>query len=167
MKITGNTSEFFSKLAQAQPAVPATPAAGAEPAQPQGKRDGKSIADALVKSAEGLGLLAFSLPIGDAILVSCRSRTKTAQEEAEIQFSFTVPSFGDMEGSIDRGLEKGDGVRKVFRQIVANAVKEAGIVAIPTQTDIDTVLAVNPNHYRELAATQPPPVQQPNSGGAI
>ena len=165
MKITGNSSPFFSKLAQAQPAVSAAPAVGEAGPAYQGKRDGKSIAEALVNAATGLGFESGYFSMGDVFHVSVYSRSKAGQDDAEIKFSFEIHPFGDMEGSIDRGLEKGDGVRKVFRQIVANAVKEAGIVAIPTETDIDTILAVNPNHYKELAATQPPPIQPPNAGG--
>lgn len=163
MKLSKTQSDFLKQVsAQATPPAPA-PAAPEEP-KTEGLRDSKQIAEAIANSARGLGLKAdvqegFSAGDAKSYTVTCLG------ERANIEIIFDVPTYGDMVGRVKSGLERGEGVRKVMRQIVANAVKEGGIAALPGQATFDPLLAMNPNHYKEaLAQQQQQQVQQPPMG---
>jgi len=163
MKIAKSSSDFLNSVtAQAAPA--------AEPQQQgtaEGVRDSAEIATAISNAAKGLGLEVDTqeMPIpGNAksFSVHCTGA------RAGLEIVFNIYPFGDMEGNIKRGLEKGDGARKIMRQIVANAVRDGGIVALPGHAKFDPLLASNPNHYREALsqqqAQQNQQVQQPPLG---
>lgn len=114
-------------------------------------RNNRSIADALANAGKGMGLSTMITNSGGAYVVTCNGR---AGEDGNpiVQFIYKVYPVGDMQGYIMRGMEKGDGALRVFRQIVANAVKESNIAAIPGPAEYDPPLCMNPNHYADLAA---------------
>jgi hypothetical protein len=149
MKIVKVSENEFLKTAFA-PADTNGSAADAGPVD----RDGKYIADALSSSAKGLGLSVTVIPSGidgKSYAVFCDGRPG-ADGKSAIKIKFDVHGFGDMEGSIESGMQThGMGVVKVMRQIVANAVQESGIAAIPTNREIDPILVVNPNYYVNAA----------------
>lgn len=118
-------------------------------------RNNGAIAKSLVDAASSLGLDAFMIQTGQeseytSFTVVCDGK-RTAQStdgknRSDIQIIFDVPFTGNMVGKVMHGMESGP-ADHVMRQIVAHAVKGAGIAAQQVDREVNPELCMNPNAY--------------------
>lgn len=161
MKITKCNSDLL-KTALAPAGGPAAPA----PAQPLGKRDNGQIANSLAKAAERMGMYTF-VDEGETYGDETTYYVYCTGKRDEIEIKFVVNAHGNMDGKVN--LKKGgdkmfQGGLTLMREIVAAAVRESGIAAVPVGRKVDPLLIMDPDIYRKQAA-QHQAGQQPQVPG--
>lgn len=144
MQISKCSSDLLkTALAPAQQAAP-------EP----GTRDNKQVAEAIANAATAMGLIAKVYPNGKfgnetSYAVYCDGR------KGEIEIKYFVNAHGNVEGKVyptTGGDKMFAGGLQLMRSIMADAVRDSGIGALPMKRSVDPLVAMDPNIYRQQAA---------------
>lgn len=132
-----------------------------DPGKEEGVRNNKQIADAIASAATAMGLVASVHALAKygqetSYIVYCDGRKN------EIQIKYVVNAYGDMDAMVypkTGGGRMFEGSLKLMREIVANAVRDSGIAALPIGRKVDMPLAMDPNIYRQQAVQRQAPAQ--------